>query len=65
MRVQVRQSKTDQEGRGQEIAIPRGTKLRPVKAVQTWLRAAKIKDGPLFRSIVRIPLILISHSGRL
>jgi len=34
MRVHIRQSKTDQEGRGQEIAIPRGTKLRPVKAVQ-------------------------------
>lgn len=35
MRVQIRHSKTDQEGQGQEIAIPRGTKLRPVKAVQT------------------------------
>ncbi|RYY16664.1 MAG: hypothetical protein EON55_03905 [Alphaproteobacteria bacterium] len=53
MRVHIRQSKTDQEGRGQEIAIPRGTKLRPVKAVQNWMEAAGIKDGPLFRSIDR------------
>ena len=34
LRVHIRHSKTDQEGRGQEIAIPRGTKLRPVKVVQ-------------------------------
>jgi len=53
MRVHIRHSKTDQEGRGQEIAILRGTKLRPVKAVQDWMEAAGIKDGPLFRSIDR------------
>ena len=53
VRVHIRHSKTDQEGRGQEIAIPRGSKLRPVKAVQDWLKAAKIKDGPVFRSIDR------------
>lgn len=53
MRVQIRQSKTDQEGKGQEIAIPRGTKLHPVRAVQAWIKAAKIKDGHLFRSVDR------------
>ena len=53
MRVHIRHSKTDQEGRGQEIAIPRGRHLRPVRAVQDWLKAAKIKDGLVFRSIDR------------
>ena len=53
VRVHIRHSKTDQEGRGQEIAIPRGTKLQPVRAVQDWLKAAKIEDGPVFRSIDR------------
>ncbi|MGI4795083.1 MAG: site-specific integrase [Janthinobacterium lividum] len=53
MRVHIRQSKTDQEGRGQEIAIPRGIKLQPVKAVQGWMAAARIKEGPLFRLIDR------------
>ena len=53
MRVQIRRSKTDQESQGQEIAVPRGTKLRPVRAVQTWIRVAKIKEVPLFRSIDR------------
>ena len=34
VRVRIRRSKTDQEGQGQEIALPRETKLRPVAAVQ-------------------------------
>jgi hypothetical protein len=33
--VTIRRSKGDQEGHGQEIAIPRGYKLRPVEALQT------------------------------
>jgi integrase len=48
-RVLIRHSKTDQEGAGQEIAIPRGYRLRPVEAVQTWLEAAAITEGPVFR----------------
>ena len=51
LRVTIRHSKTDQEGRGQEIAIPRGAKLRPVTAVRAWLDAAGITEGPLFRRI--------------
>ena len=50
-RVMIRQSKGDQEGAGQEIAIPRGYRLRPVEAVQNWLLAADISDGPLFRPV--------------
>jgi hypothetical protein len=36
---------TDQEGQGQEVAIPRGYRLRPVEAVQTWLAAAEKRVG--------------------
>ncbi len=46
-------SKGDQEGQGQEVAIPRGYRLRPVEAVQTWLAAAEISAGPVFRSVAR------------
>jgi len=53
MRVLIRRSKADQEGQGQEIAIPRGTKLRPVAAVQDWMEAAGIASGPLFRRVDR------------
>jgi hypothetical protein len=51
MRVVIRRSKTDQTGQGQEIAIPRGCRLRPVEAVQTWLAAAEICTGPVFRAV--------------
>jgi hypothetical protein len=33
------------------VAIPRGYKLRPVEAVQTWLAAAEISAGPVFRAV--------------
>ena len=45
LRVTILHSKTDQEGKGQEIAIPRGAKLRPVTAVRAWLDAAGITKG--------------------
>lgn len=53
LRVLIRKSKTDQEGLGQEVAILRGTRLRPVQAVQDWLRAAGIEEGPVFRAVGR------------
>jgi integrase len=53
LRVLIRRSKGDQEGQGAEIAIPRGYRLRPVEAVQTWLAAAEISAGPVFRAVTR------------
>lgn len=49
--VHIRRSKTDQEGEGHEVAVPRGTKLRPVEALDLWLEAAGIVDGYAFRSV--------------
>ena len=51
LRVLIRRRKTDQEGQGQEIAIPRGYRLRPVEAVQTWLAAAEISSGRVLRAV--------------
>jgi len=53
LRVTIRHSKTDQEGAGQEVAIPRGYRLRPVEAVQMWRGAAEINSGPLFRPVLK------------
>ena len=53
VRVTIRRSKADQEGQGQEVAILRGTKLRPVAALRAWLAAAGIEDGPVFRAVNR------------
>jgi integrase len=53
LRLVIRKSKTDQEGRGQEVAVPHGRHLRPVAAVREWPAAAHIKEGPLFRPVSR------------
>jgi site-specific recombinase XerD len=58
LRVLIRRSKGDQEGLGQEVAIPHGYRLRPVEAVQTWLAAAEITAGRCFgrsRAAARCP----------
>jgi site-specific recombinase XerD len=52
LRVLIRKSKGDQEGVGQEIAIPRGYYLRPVEALQAWLEAASITEGRVFRAVL-------------
>ena len=53
--IRIRRSKTDQEGEGREVAIPRGSCVDscPVHAFRQWLAAACIESGPLFRRIDR------------
>lgn len=65
--VHVRTSKTDQDGAGAEIAVPNGTKLKPVAALCAWLEAAAITEGPVFRPIGKggrriVPTRLSSHA---
>jgi len=49
--VHLRHSKTDQEGKGQFVAVPHGKSLRPVAALRAWLDAAGITEGPVFRPV--------------
>jgi len=54
VRLQVHQSKTDQEGEGATVGVmSTGTATCPVMALQTWLDAAGISDGRVFRSMDR------------
>ena len=53
LKVTIRRSKTDQESAGQTIGIAHGTNLCPVRALQEWLAAAAITDGPIFRFVDR------------
>lgn len=50
--VTIRRSKTDQEARGTEIAVPYVVHktLCAVRAVKAWLEACGITAGPAFRS---------------
>jgi integrase len=48
--------KNDQDARGSKLWLPQGrTDLCPVAALEAWLAAAAITDGPLFRRIWRLP----------
>lgn len=51
--LHIRRSKTDQDGRGADIAVPNGARLKPVEALDAWLAAAGVVDGPLFREVSR------------
>lgn len=44
-------TKTDQEGKGTVLPVPNGRFLKPVEALDAWLAAAGITEGPLFRPI--------------
>lgn len=49
----IRRSKTDQEGKGRVVAVPYGAWLQtcPVRSLKSWLEAAEVKEGPLFRTV--------------
>lgn len=51
--VTVRRSKSDQEGRGREVAIPYGRTACPVEAFDAWLSASGITEGAVFRSMLK------------
>jgi site-specific recombinase XerC len=52
MRVTISRSKTDQEGKGQTIAVLRGSgPFCPVRLLREWLDAAGITEGALFRQV--------------
>lgn len=67
VRARIRRSKTDQSGEGQFVGIffAHRIALCPVRALQSWLEAAKLDGGPVFlqltphlkeRRIVREPM---------
>jgi len=53
--VNVRRSKTDQEGIGHRIEVAYGANPEtcPVRAYRAWVDAAQISEGPLFRAVDR------------
>jgi integrase len=50
--VTIRRSKTDQEARGRQVAVPFGrTRHCPLAALKDWLVFAGIVTGPIFRAM--------------
>ena len=64
--ITVRRSKTDQEGQGRVVGIPRGQDAGtcPVQAVEDWRQTAGIDEGPLFRRVNRHGQVLGTLSGQ-
>jgi site-specific recombinase XerD len=58
--ITLRRSKTDQEGLGRRVALPFGTHAEtcPVRALQNWIAAATLSDGPVFRVMRRYGRVL-------
>lgn len=55
MIVTITHSKTDQASEGQQIGIPylQDTHMCAITAVRQWMKLANIKEGPLFRSVLK------------
>ena len=53
--VNIRRSKTDQEGQGRRVGIPYGSNPAtcPVRALEGWLAILGADEGPVFRAINR------------
>jgi integrase len=53
LRLRILRGKTDQQGQGAEIGLPRGRHLEtcPLRAFEDWQAVARRKAGPLFRKI--------------
>jgi len=53
--VTVPESKTDQEGEGQLVAIRRieDSGYCPVSALRRWINVAQVEEGPVFRGVPR------------
>ncbi|MDO9714211.1 tyrosine-type recombinase/integrase [Paracraurococcus lichenis] len=55
LRLLIPRAKTDQQGRGAELGLPRGRHAAtcPVRALEAWLQASDCRYGPVFRKIDR------------
>jgi integrase len=54
--ITIWRSKTDQEGEGRYVAIPRGGRLKPAEALEAWLAVLRehgYTSGPVFRQVQR------------
>ena len=58
--INLRRSKTDQEGQGRKVGIPYGTRLEtcPIRTLEEWLDTAHIESGPFFRRMNRWDQVL-------
>ncbi|MDP3156596.1 MAG: site-specific integrase [Archangium sp.] len=56
LKVVLRRSKTDQEGKGRVVGIPYGAhpETCPVRLAQKWLETSALAEGPLYRQVSKL-----------
>jgi integrase len=62
--VTIRRSKTDAEGQGRKVGIPRGREVCPVAALAAWREESGGGSGPVFRRVDRHSRLLERMSGQ-
>jgi integrase len=64
--VTLQRSKTDQDGDGRKLGVPYGSRLEtsPVRTSQSWLSAAAITAGPVFREITKADHIIDPYTDK-
>ena len=64
--VTLRRSKTDQDGDGRKLGVPYGSRLEtyPVRTSQSWLSAAAITTGPVFREMTKADRIIAPYTDK-
>jgi len=60
----IRSSKTDQEGAGYAIAIPAGSKLRPLEGLDAWLELRGDAPGSLFGVCDATVALVVKRAAR-
>jgi integrase len=55
LKINLRRSKTDQEGKGRNVGLPFGSSASacPVRALAAWLEESRIETGAIFRGVNR------------
>lgn len=64
LKIFIRRSKTDQEGRGRWIGLPYASVLSvcPVRSYKEWLQVAGVTEGPIFRTISQDGLTVLDRA---
>jgi integrase len=67
LRVTIRHSKTDQEGVGRVVHVPKSTDpiVCPVEATRAWLTASRLTSGRIFRVTPEAIRDLVKRAARL
>lgn len=63
--ITVTRAKTDQGATGRSLLIEKGTRRHcPIQALKSWLEAAGIKSGPVFRRVYKSVVTDLGISGK-